>query len=115
MDNIHYSHKHINVEGTQKTKNHNPPASSALDSPNVEIRVFTSSVLKERGKDRILKEADEENLLEVLDLGQGGDMVRDDRFACNREQGLGNVEREGAEARPARGTADEDDGLWIHG
>ena len=87
----------------------------SMHSPNVEIRVFTSSVLEERGKDRVLKEADEENLLEILDLGQGGDVMRDNRLARDGEQGLGHVEREGTEARAARGTADEDDGLWIHG
>ena len=41
-------------------------------------------------------------------------MVRDDGLARDREQGLGDVEGERAEAGTARGTADEDDGLGMH-
>ena len=81
----------------------------------MKVGVFASSILKEGRENRVLKETDEKNLLEVLDLGQGGDVVRDDGLARDREQGLGDIERKGAETRAARGTADEDDGLGMHG
>jgi uncharacterized protein with von Willebrand factor type A (vWA) domain len=80
----------------------------------VKVRVFAGSILEEGRKDRVLKETDEENLLEVLNLGKGGDVMRDDGLARDREEGFGDVERQRAETRAARGSADEDDGLGMH-
>lgn len=85
------------------------------DIPDVEVRVFASSILEERGEDRVLKETDEENLLEVLDLGKGSNVMGDDGLARDGEEGLGHIERQGTETRAARGSADEDDGLGVHG
>ena len=34
----------------------------------MKVGVFASGILEEGGKDRVLKETNEENLLEVLDL-----------------------------------------------
>lgn len=85
------------------------------DIPDVEVRVFASSILEERGEDRVLKETDEENFLEVLDLGESSNVMGDDGLARDGEEGLGHVERQGAETRAARRSADKDDGLGVHG
>lgn len=85
------------------------------DIPDVKVRVFASSILEERGEDRVFKETDEENLLEVLNLGEGSNVMGDDGLARDGEEGLRHVERQGAETRAARGSADEDDGLRVHG
>jgi hypothetical protein len=75
---------------------------------------FTSSILQEGGKDRVFKETDEENFLEVLDLGQSGNMVRDDGFASNWEERLGDVEGQWTESSATRRAADENDSLGMH-
>lgn len=82
--------------------------------PDMEVGVLASSILEEAREDAVLEETNEENLLEALNLGQGSNVMGDDGLASDREQGLGDIERQGAETRAARGTADEDDGLGIH-
>lgn len=80
----------------------------------MKVGVFAGGLLEERGKDRVLKETNEENLLEVLDFGQGGNVMRDDGLARDREQRLGDVERKRTETRATGRTADEDDSLGMH-
>lgn len=72
---------------------------------------LAGGVLDEVAEDGLVVVADDINVLDGADLGNGGDAVPDDGVAGHLEEGLGHVEGEGAEASAAGGATDEDDGF----